>query len=132
MSFVGLSDRDSFLTPQPNTGPHLGPGCYDYQPKGDNTEMLKKRLQSRNRGAFMSHEVKTSASHIPGGYTPGPGLYNGKQKLSFASEFIKSDEDPSQYFQIQNGNLVRKVQQFASNIGVPKIVDVVAQKGQNW
>ena len=78
MSFTALSDRASFLTPEPRTGPHLGPGSYDYQIKGDNTEMLKKRLQSRNRGAFMSHEPKTSASHIPGGYNPGTGLYNVK------------------------------------------------------
>jgi hypothetical protein len=55
MSFTSVSDRDSFLFKTPNTGAHLGPGSYDYQPVGDHTALLKKRLQSRNAGAFNSH-----------------------------------------------------------------------------
>ena len=65
MSFTAIKGRDSkFLTPDPNTPANLGPGSYDFLPAGDKTEQLKKRLQSRNAGAFMSHELKKTDSHI--------------------------------------------------------------------
>ena len=62
MSFTSISPREFFLGPNTNTASHLGPGTYDYLPVGDNTALLKKRLQSRNAGGFNSHEIKTSAS----------------------------------------------------------------------
>ena len=85
MSFTSISPRECFLGPNTNTASHLGPGTYDYLPVGDNTALLKKRLQSRNAGGFNSHEIKTSASHIPSLFTPGPGVYNLKQKSNFAT-----------------------------------------------
>lgn len=109
MSFTTVSDRESFLFVKPNTGAHLGPGCYDFNPVGESTNQLKKRIESRNRGGFMSHQPKNCDAHIPGGYVPGPGLYNHKNASNFSQEFIKSDDDPSLYYQIQNGNLIRKV-----------------------
>lgn len=99
MSFTSVSERDSFLFKTPNTGAHLGPGTYDFEPKGEHTALLKKRLQSRNAAPFNSHQPR-SASYIPGGFTPGPGLYTNKQKSSFAAEFIKSEDDPSEYYLI--------------------------------
>lgn len=132
MAFSSISERGSYFTPQPTTGPNLGPGAYDFVPKGEMSDYLKKKLQSRNPGAFNSHEVKSCSSYLKGGYTPGPGLYSLKQRSVFSNEYIKSDEDPSQYFQVMNGNLVRKVQTMASNLGVPKILDVVKERGQDW
>jgi len=77
MSFTSVSQRDPFLFKPSNTEPHLGPGTYDFLPKGDHTALLKKRLQSRNAVPFNSQQPK-SASYIPGGFVPGPGLYTIK------------------------------------------------------
>jgi malic enzyme len=108
MSFCNISD-ERFIFKKPATGPHLGPGTYDYPPNGDKkAELLKERL-SRNRAAFSSQEPKNTSSYIQLNYTPGPGLYTVKPRQNFGTEFIKSDDDQSMYYVVSNGNIVRKV-----------------------
>jgi len=77
MSFTSVSQRDPFLFKGVLGFWGLGPGTYDFLPKGDHTALLKKRLQSRNAVPFNSQQPK-SASYIPGGFVPGPGLYTIK------------------------------------------------------
>ena len=36
-------------------------------------------------------------------------------KSSFSKEFMKSDADKDSYYVIQNGTLIRKMQQFSAN-----------------
>ena len=38
-----------------------------------------------------------------------------KSNSSFAKEYMKSDHDKDSYYLIQNGNLLRKLQQFSAN-----------------
>ena len=66
--------------------------------------------------AFGSGAVKDLNKLDGRQYSPGPGFYNQiKNKSSFAREYMKSDQDKDSYYLIQNGTLLRKLQQFSAN-----------------
>ena len=113
MSLVGLGDRGDFYA-KAGSGA-LGPGSYDYKnPKDINT--VKKRSRSDRPLAFGSGAIKDINKLDGRQYSPGPGFYNQvKNKSSFAREYMKSDQDKDSYYLIQNGTLLRKLQQFSAN-----------------
>ena len=113
MSIVGLGGREGFYQKYGSGG--LGPGSYEPKLTKD-LNPIKKRARSDRPLAFGSGAIKDLNRLGANQYSPGPGFYNQvKNKSSFAREYMKSDQDKDSYYLIQNGTLLRKLQQFSAN-----------------
>ena len=122
MSLVGLSDREGFV-PKAATGA-IGPGSYDYKLAKD-IVTTKRRSRSDRPFAFGSGAVK-NLNNVSGTnvYSPAPGYYQVKNKASFTKEYMKCYEDQDSYYMIQNGTLLRKLQQFSANSHLEQRPDI--------
>ena len=138
MSFTAVSGRECTWLLDPghrnNQNEKMGPGTYDKPIINDKLEILKQRLEDHRRKtkwAFGSTEQNRNMSHHTIAYTPGPGFY-GKDKSIDVDSLPRDDIYKEHYYEMRNGVIQRKSQQFAAGKGVPRLRDMVKDVNQHW